>query len=230
MNASNTSYGKASSDVLRKTLLANRHITDSGCWEWMGCRINRATRDVAHTYGQIQTGKKVRELVHRVAFKVFVGEIPDGKIIMHTCDNGPCFNPEHLSVGTHLDNRVDAIEKGRFSGRGKTNPLWFIAVGHSAHFRKRPTGTTFIARKRGVYFSVLESPDGFTVYALPEKPAPVTMQFPKISQLLNMANGSEAWQILRNEKQANGSPYCATVLAALKFWAEHRNGSAKQAA
>ena len=39
--------------------------------------------------------------------------IPAGKIIMHTCDNPICVNPDHLRVGTQRQNVEDMIAKDR---------------------------------------------------------------------------------------------------------------------
>ncbi len=203
---------------LRGVLLANRHITKDGCWEWTGCLINRDTKSRAHTYGQLRTGQKTRELAHRVSFKVFNGKIPKGKVVMHTCDNGPCFNPEHLSIGTHQDNMVDALEKGRFHGRGKESPLWTMEVGTSMHFKGMPNAS-YIARKRGIYFSVRRVADGFKVYALKEKPKKQTLA--AISRITNLVHVSEVEciQILNRAKTEHGYSYQNTIRAALTFWA-----------
>jgi len=39
--------------------------------------------------------------------------IEEGKVIMHSCDNKLCINPEHLSEGTPKENSEDMVSKGR---------------------------------------------------------------------------------------------------------------------
>jgi hypothetical protein len=41
------------------------------------------------------------------------GSIPDGKVVMHSCDTPPCVNPKHLSVGDVADNVADMARKAR---------------------------------------------------------------------------------------------------------------------
>ena len=53
--------------------------------------------------------------MHRIAWEAHNAEpIPEGMVIMHTCDNPRCFNPEHLQLGTQSDNMRDCVAKGRW--------------------------------------------------------------------------------------------------------------------
>lgn len=77
---------------------------NSGCWLWTGA-IN------SHGYGHLHAGRLFR--VHRLAYELFVGEIPPGKWVLHKCDVRHCVNPAHLFLGDVLTNNRDAIRKGR---------------------------------------------------------------------------------------------------------------------
>jgi HNH endonuclease len=51
---------------------------------------------------------------HRAAWmEANKAEIPAGMVVMHTCDNTLCVNPEHLRLGTTQDNLEDCRQKGR---------------------------------------------------------------------------------------------------------------------
>ena len=80
-----------------------------GCWAWNG-----ATHPAG--YGLLGKGNRTNELIRatHVSWKIHTGEdVPKGMVIMHTCDNPPCCNPDHLRLGTHRDNAHDMIAKGR---------------------------------------------------------------------------------------------------------------------
>lgn len=76
-----------------------------GCWEWQGRRDS-------HGYGQFRLEGRIRK-AHRVAYELFVGEIPKGMVLMHTCDNAACVRIDHLRPGTQEENMADRDQKGR---------------------------------------------------------------------------------------------------------------------
>ena len=49
----------------------------------------------------------------RVSYETFIGPIPEGKYVCHTCDQPACIRPEHLFVGSARDNSADRDSKGR---------------------------------------------------------------------------------------------------------------------
>ena len=50
-------------------------------------------------------------------WEAFNGEpIPEGKIILHSCDNPSCVNPNHLRVGTWGENMQDRSDRMRNVG------------------------------------------------------------------------------------------------------------------
>jgi len=63
-------------------------------------------------YGRFQIDNKLCQS-HRISYEMVYGPIPEGLIVMHTCDVRACVNPAHLCLGTTDDNNRDMFAKGR---------------------------------------------------------------------------------------------------------------------
>lgn len=82
---------------------------NSGCWLWERSLLQ------GKGYGRAYIGNRKMEGAHRVSYRAFYGEIPDGLYVCHKCDQTCCVNPNHLFLGTAYDNKMDAIKKQRAS-------------------------------------------------------------------------------------------------------------------
>lgn len=77
-----------------------------GCWNWTGSVS-------VGGYGKFWLENNTIP-AHRASFILHKGQNPDGKMVLHTCDNPRCVNPDHLVLGTHHDNARHMKERGRF--------------------------------------------------------------------------------------------------------------------
>lgn len=80
----------------------------SGCWRWTGTIRSDG-------YGMLGI-RQDSVLAHRLAAEMFIGPIPEGLTVDHTCHNADetcpggvclhrrCINPDHLAIVTHGEN------------------------------------------------------------------------------------------------------------------------------
>ncbi len=77
----------------------------NGCHEFTGAK---------DTYGYGSVKDKGRSiLVHRWIWEQANGPILDGRHVLHSCDNPSCANIQHLHLGTHADNMLEKVARGR---------------------------------------------------------------------------------------------------------------------
>ena len=116
--------------VSASEMIINNTTGGDGCWEWQLYTDKKGYGRTTPYFGEV--------LTHRISYIEFVGPIPDGLHVLHSCDNPKCVNPKHLRVGTNDDNVADRHERGRWASMsGVNNPNWkhgrFAKVGQKTN-------------------------------------------------------------------------------------------------
>lgn len=89
---------------------------ETNCWEW-----TRSLKNFG--YGNAWWERK-HWIAHRLSWVFYNGEISKDTNVLHKCDNAKCINPEHLFLGSYLDNNIDRKNKGRNANtNGDKNPF-----------------------------------------------------------------------------------------------------------
>lgn len=133
-------------------------IPIAGCWLWAGS-VGENGYGRAHS-GEYGTARSTAMGAHRLSWLMHKGPIPDGLQVCHRCDVKACVNPDHLFVGTPLDNIRDCVAKGRARrgrlsgerhGRAKLTEKDVIAIRAS----NEPSGV--LAKRFGVTWSTVDA-------------------------------------------------------------------------
>jgi hypothetical protein len=83
-----------------------KHVEHVGdCWLWTACKNNSG-------YGMVRRDRKM-VTAHRASYEAFVGPVPEGKDVCHTCNHNTCINPNHLLAMTHKENYTKRVAEGR---------------------------------------------------------------------------------------------------------------------
>jgi hypothetical protein len=108
------------------------------CWNWKGALDKRG-------YGRHVDDSGWRDMAHRWSYKHFIGEIPDGLIVDHTCVNPKCVNPAHFRLGTHRQNIIEwGSTNAAFINSQKTH----CSVGHELTAENIYTGKNKYGKTR----------------------------------------------------------------------------------
>lgn len=84
------------------------------CWIWEGCKTHSG-------HGQFRTIRNRRAYAHRVSYLLFKGVIPEDKFVLHSCNNPSCVNPDHLRLGSQVENMRDAVKAKTIKGQVLTS-------------------------------------------------------------------------------------------------------------
>jgi len=113
---------------------------NSGCLLWIA--------DVSNGYGRMAVNRRKMQC-HRVAWAEAHGPIPDGMDVLHSCDNPPCVNVNHLFLGTNADNMADCVKKGR-SRRGERHRCVKLTRANVLAIRESSDTRRVLAERYGV--------------------------------------------------------------------------------
>jgi hypothetical protein len=125
------------------------------CWVWTSTFYTpRGKEPRAVFHARFRQGRRYRAHASRFAWVFYRGPIPEGAQVLHRCDNPMCVNPNHLFLGTQLDNIRDMLAKGRnVKGTGvpqaKLTPEQVLAI------RKDLRPHSVIARDYGMAQTVI---------------------------------------------------------------------------
>jgi hypothetical protein len=141
------------------------YVPFCGCKIWYGASVPRG-------YGVIadRTHGKRQEYTHRTAWELANGPIPQGMFVLHTCDEPACINPDHLFIGTPLQNMQDMISKGRQDYRknrrsGAAHPLFGRRIDPGIHSQSRLSWAQ-VAEIRALYQPGVKQSDIAKLYGI----------------------------------------------------------------
>jgi hypothetical protein len=85
-------------------------VSVGDCWEWTGTVTRKG-------YGLVKFPDHRRKVVHRQAWEMLVGPIPDGLDLDHLCRNRKCLNPDHLEPVTRRENLMRGATLARVNAQ-----------------------------------------------------------------------------------------------------------------
>jgi hypothetical protein len=142
---------KRKTERVTKRLFAKvaKSTEPDGCWEWTGTRNHQG-------YGQLRAFDRTLWSSHRLSWFLHSGAIPNGLWVLHKCDNRPCVRPDHLFLGTHVDNVNDKVSKTRQAwGEACKKKLKVGDVIEILRLRKEQVSLSKVARQFGVTKQVI---------------------------------------------------------------------------
>lgn len=82
-------------DARYHRMAARTEMAYKGCWIWKGATNPRGI-------GLVRDRGRLLQ-VHRLAWEVMFGEIPEGMVVHRTCYQRACWSPDHLELVTAME-------------------------------------------------------------------------------------------------------------------------------
>lgn len=123
----------------------------TACWIWTGSFGRRG-------YGRARRDKQT-VAAHRLSYEMHFGPIPDDMLVCHHCDVPNCVRPDHLFLGTPLDNMIDMHAKGRAAIEGRHGMAKIAETDVPEIRRVHAEGVSLseLGRKYGVVYTTIRS-------------------------------------------------------------------------
>lgn len=98
--------------------LLERYTVDptTGCWIFDGTHGREVHGSVRYRGRLVKASRLAMHL-----WRDF--DLDDSRLILHSCDNPPCINPDHLRPGSYADNAADMVSRGRHCKTGQVKRL-----------------------------------------------------------------------------------------------------------
>jgi hypothetical protein len=112
----------------------------SGCWEWTGAHF-QATGYAVFTM-RSSDGKWRPYTGHSIAYRLYVGDVPDGMWLDHLCRNRGCVNPAHLEPVTPQDNVLRGYSPAPVSVRANRCHRGHEFTPENTYTKTKPNGRT----------------------------------------------------------------------------------------
>lgn len=130
-------------NIAERLLRSCMPVPETGCWIWCDATTDKHGKNGG--YGVLRINK-VLHRAHRLSWETWRGPIHDGLFVCHRCDVRECINPDHLFLGTDLENIADMHAKKRHRP-GRT---YRVPMEVAAKIRAETGSLRSIGRKYGV--------------------------------------------------------------------------------